>query len=164
MRRIAREMNLSESVFLLPSQQADVKLRFFTPPGDEIKFCGHATVGALHTIATHGLFGIGADGRQALSVETNAGVLKTHLDFQAAPAPGIVLDCPDIDLVPTEYELADVAAALGLERDEVDWDKPLMLEKTNNYLYLAAPNLQALRDRHRRVAALSGTGATRLRT
>ena len=32
MRKIAREMNLSESVFLLPSDQADVKLRFFTPP------------------------------------------------------------------------------------------------------------------------------------
>ena len=30
MRRIAREMNLSESVFLLPSEVADVKLRFFT--------------------------------------------------------------------------------------------------------------------------------------
>ena len=47
MRKIAREMNLSESVFLLPSECTDVKLRFFTPPSDEIKLCGHATVGAL---------------------------------------------------------------------------------------------------------------------
>ena len=146
MRQIAREMNLSESVFLLPSQTADVKLRFFTPPGDEIKFCGHATVGALHTIATQQLYGIGGSGRQELTIETNAGVLTTHLDFDAQPGPGIILDCPTIDLVPAEYDLRDVAQAMGLKDDQVDWDKPLMLERTNNYLYFSAPNLEALRQ------------------
>ena len=144
MRQIAREMNLSESVFLLPSQTADVKLRFFTPPGDEIKFCGHATVGALYTIATQQLYGLDQSGRQQLTIETNAGVLTTHLDLDSGQSPGIILDCPTIDLVPAAYELGDVVAALGLKDDQVDWDKPLMLERTNNYLYLAAPNIAAL--------------------
>jgi PhzF family phenazine biosynthesis protein len=145
MRGIAREMNLSESVFLLPSDKADVKLRFFTPPGDEIKFCGHATVGALHTIATENLYGISTSGgRQQLTVETNAGVLTTDLVCEGGQDPGIILDCPRIDLVPASYELADVVSAMGLEDDQVDWDKPLMLERTNNYLYFASPSLAAL--------------------
>ncbi len=144
MRKIAREMNLSESVFLLPSEAADVRLRFFTPPGDEIKFCGHATVGALHTIATEQMYGVGASGRQRLTVETNAGVLTTDLDFAAGGAPGLILDCPAIDLVPAPCELEDVVSALGIKRNQVDWNKPLMLEKTNNYLYLASPDLASL--------------------
>lgn len=145
MRKIAREMNLSESVFLLPSDRADVKLRFFTPPGDEIKFCGHATVGALYTIANQQLYGINASaGRQKLSVETNAGVLTTDLDVDSGRPPGIILDCPKIDLVRADYALASVVSAMGLKDDQVDWDKPLMLERTNNYLYFVVPSLAAL--------------------
>ena len=145
MRQIAREMNLSESVFLLPSDTADVKLRFFTPPGDEIKFCGHATVGALYTIATQQLYGISSSGgRQQLTVETNAGVLTTDLVCESGNTPGIILDCPKIDLVPADYELAKVVSAMGVGDDQVDWDKPLMLERTNNYLYFAAPDIAAL--------------------
>ena len=145
MRKIAREMNLSESVFLLPSDKADVKLRFFTPPGDEIKFCGHATVGALYTIATQQLYGISTDGgRHRLTVETNAGVLTTDLVCDNGQDPGIILDCPKIDLVAADYELKDVVSAMGLREDQVDWDKPLMLERTNNYLYFSAPSLTAL--------------------
>ena len=145
MRKIAREMNLSESVFLLPSDKADVKLRFFTPPGDEIKFCGHATVGALHTIATAQLYGISSDGgRQQLTVETNAGILTTDLVCDGGQDPAIILDCPKIDLVAADYTLKDVVSAMGLKDDQVDWEKPLMLEQTNNYLYFAAPDIAAL--------------------
>ena len=144
MRKIAREMNLSESVFLLPSEAADVRLRFFTPPGDEIKFCGHATVGALYTIATEQMYGVRTTGRQQLTIETNAGLLTAYLDFAVGPEPKLILDCPKIDLVPAPYELADVVSAMGIKRDQVDWNKPLMLEKTNNYLYLASPDLAVL--------------------
>ena len=144
MRRIAREMNLSESVFLLPSEVADVKLRFFTPPGDEIKFCGHATVGALYTIATESLYGVQKKGRPQVTIETNAGVLNTYLDFEAGPEPMLILDCPKIDLVPADYKLEDVVSAMGLKTDQVDWSKPLMLEKTNNYLYFVSPDLKSL--------------------
>src|ERR1700733_1589477 len=68
MKKIAREMNLSETGFVLSSQKADFRLRFFTPPGDEIKFCGHATVGALCAIAREGLFGC-SSAKTRLSVE-----------------------------------------------------------------------------------------------
>jgi PhzF family phenazine biosynthesis protein len=44
MQGIAKELNLPESVFLLPSENKDIdyKVKYFTP-AEEINFCGHAT-------------------------------------------------------------------------------------------------------------------------
>ena len=90
------------------------------------------------------MYGIQSNGRHQLTIETNAGVLTTHLDFETEPQPRLMIDCPKIDLVPADYQLPDVVTAMGLKADQVDWDKPLMLEKTNNYLYLASSNLKTL--------------------
>jgi len=51
MLKIAREMNLSETTFLLPSthEEADFDLRIFTP-GREIPFAGHPTIGTAHIL------------------------------------------------------------------------------------------------------------------
>ena len=48
MQRIAREMNLSETVFLLrPTGDADYRARIFTPVR-ELPFAGHPTIAAAH--------------------------------------------------------------------------------------------------------------------
>src|SRR5207247_5441549 len=47
MQALARELNFSESVFVLPprADDADVRIRIFTP-GSELPFAGHPTLGA----------------------------------------------------------------------------------------------------------------------
>jgi PhzF family phenazine biosynthesis protein len=136
-------MNLSETGFLFTSQKADFRLRFFTPPGDEIKFCGHATVGALCAIAKERLFGCHDSTKTRLSIETNAGILKVKID-STNPRTQFIFDAPKIDLVPAPYTLDQVIQAMGISKDLIDNSKPLMLEKTNNYLYFAARNLNCL--------------------
>lgn len=143
MKKIAREMNLSETGFILKSQKADFRLRFFTPPGNEIKFCGHATVGALCTVAREGLYGCVKE-RNFLTIETNAGILDVEINLSNREKPLYIFDAPKIDLVPAAYELAEVLQALGIAQDGIDETKSLMLEKTNNYLYLTARNLECL--------------------
>jgi trans-2,3-dihydro-3-hydroxyanthranilate isomerase len=56
MQKIAREMNLSETVFVLPPSVpgADVRLRFFTPL-QEIAFAGHPVLGAFYILAHIGV-------------------------------------------------------------------------------------------------------------
>lgn len=51
MQRIAREMNLSETVFLLQptSPEADYRVRIFTPKS-ELPFAGHPTIAAAHSV------------------------------------------------------------------------------------------------------------------
>lgn len=143
MKKIAREMNLSETGFILSSQKADFRLKFFTPPGNEIKFCGHATVGALCSVVKGRLFGC-TEGRNHFTVETNAGILNVDIDLAIGKEPQFTFDAPKIELLAAPYTLKEVIQALDIPEELIDDSKPLMLEKTNNYLYLTARDLKCL--------------------
>ncbi len=56
MRKIAAEMNVAETAFLTGAARpgADYRLRWFTPSGREITFCGHATVATAHALVEAG--------------------------------------------------------------------------------------------------------------
>lgn len=49
MQAIARQMNLSETTFVLPSDTATARVRIFTP-GFEMPFAGHPTLGTAHVV------------------------------------------------------------------------------------------------------------------
>jgi PhzF family phenazine biosynthesis protein len=49
MQALARQFNLSETTFLLPSDKADALVRIFTP-GFEMRFAGHPTLGSAHIV------------------------------------------------------------------------------------------------------------------
>ena len=52
MQRLAREMNLSETVFVLPAEEGgDARIRIFTPLS-ELSFAGHPTLGTAFAIGT----------------------------------------------------------------------------------------------------------------
>jgi len=52
---IAREMNLSETAFLVERNDGDHDLRWFTPLA-EVDLCGHATLAAAHVLGGAGRF------------------------------------------------------------------------------------------------------------
>ncbi len=58
MQAIAKELNLSETVFILPPQRSEsaAQLRIFTP-NFEMLFAGHPTIGASYVIVDEGLVG-----------------------------------------------------------------------------------------------------------
>lgn len=70
MQKIAKEVGYSETAFVMPSDVADFKCRFFTPT-EEVDLCGHAT------IATYNLLrNLKRVGEGEFTQETKAGVLK----------------------------------------------------------------------------------------
>ena len=71
MQALAKEFNLSETVFVLPpsSPDATYRARIFTP-GSELPFAGHPSVGAAVTGMRRGLFGAGT-----VTQECGAGLL-----------------------------------------------------------------------------------------
>lgn len=142
MKNIAREMNLSETSFVLPSTKANFRLRFFTPSGSEVKFCGHATVGALCTVAREKLYGCNKD-QNNLTIETGAGILNVTVDL-TQDQPNFIFDSPKIDLVPSRYSHQDVIEGLNISKELIETSLPVMHEKTNNYLYLFARSLDKL--------------------
>jgi trans-2,3-dihydro-3-hydroxyanthranilate isomerase len=74
MQRMAREMNLSETVFIAkdPVGDADVRLRYFTPTV-EVPICGHATIAALHHLSEK------AEEGRRFRLSTRVGILEGHV-------------------------------------------------------------------------------------
>ena len=73
LQRIAREMNLSETVFMLPSQgEGDARLRIFTPRA-ELPFAGHPLVGAAWVYGRATSLG-------RIVFETGAGLVPLELE------------------------------------------------------------------------------------
>ena len=69
MQFVAKEMNLSETAFLLKQEQG-YNLRWFTPK-TEVPLCGHATLASAHALWTEGYASTG----QALDFQTKSGLL-----------------------------------------------------------------------------------------
>ena len=68
MQALARQFNLSETTFILPSEKASARVRIFTP-AYEMPFAGHPTLGTAHVVRS--LRG----GGDALALEMKAGVI-----------------------------------------------------------------------------------------
>jgi PhzF family phenazine biosynthesis protein len=86
MQNVAREMNLSETAFLL-KQTDGFRLRWFTP-AVEVELCGHATLASAHILWETGLLA----NREIARFHTLSGLLtaerranEIELDFPATP-------------------------------------------------------------------------------
>jgi trans-2,3-dihydro-3-hydroxyanthranilate isomerase len=111
MQRIAREMNLSETVFVLPAEgDADAKIRIFTP-ANELPFAGHPTLG------TAVVLGEGSD-RDVLRLETGAGVVPVALTREGGRVVSGRMQQPVPKWEPYE-RVAELLAALGVEGSEL---------------------------------------------
>ncbi len=104
MQAIAAELGQSETAFVLPADDADRALRYFTPT-QEVDLCGHATV------ATHAhLHAEGAIGEGTHSLATDAGELEVTVEdgvvWMTQGEPSV----RDVDL---DYERT--ADALGID-------------------------------------------------
>ena len=97
MRKIARELNLSETAFVLPSEKGAFRLRYFTPTGHEIRFCGHSTVGALYMIAKERRFGIEKEGHYPFDVETLCGILKMEAKVEDQDEIKVAYETPKLN-------------------------------------------------------------------
>jgi PhzF family phenazine biosynthesis protein len=137
MAAIARELHASETAFLLASDAADRRIRYFTPTG-EIDLCGHATVAAVAWLAEAGRIDDGTH-----TFETNVGTLETELDDETVWMGGEVAEVTRADL---DYDR--VASALGADPatlEDIGADLPLAIASTGlRYLVVPMNFLQAL--------------------
>jgi trans-2,3-dihydro-3-hydroxyanthranilate isomerase len=111
MQRIARELALSETVFVLaPQAGGDARARIFTP-ASELPFAGHPTLGTAVLIAT-------ATGRDHVRLETGAGIIPVAIEREPGKAMFGRMEQP----IPTwcPYERAEeLLLALGVARSQL---------------------------------------------
>ena len=115
MQQIAREVNCSETAFVLTAAtpEADFRLRWFTPT-QEVDLCGHATIAAFHALAQEGRFNLSQGVTQILYIETRSGVLPVTVDWTEV-RPWIWLTLPGCSFEVIPPDLAQqLGTALGL--------------------------------------------------
>lgn len=78
MQKIAKEMNLSETAFVIKSEKADFGARYFTP-AEEIPMAGHPTISTIFTLIRHGDIILNED-RRTLSLELKAGIFPIEIN------------------------------------------------------------------------------------
>lgn len=116
MQAVAREFNLSETVFVFaPEDPANTRrVRIFTP-GGELPFAGHPTVGTAFLLATLGEVGItGAEGRVVL--EEGVGPVPVTVHLENMRPTGATLSAAKLpEFGPPPPSPDRIAAALSLE-------------------------------------------------
>jgi trans-2,3-dihydro-3-hydroxyanthranilate isomerase len=119
MQAIAREMNLSETTFVLPPSkpEADYRIRIFTPL-KEIPFAGHPCIGTAHALVEERRIRLKervAIARQELGI----GVLPIEIEQLTDGRCVITMTQGRPKLGPTVADLNALLRALGISADEI---------------------------------------------
>jgi trans-2,3-dihydro-3-hydroxyanthranilate isomerase len=119
MHRLAQEMNLSETTFVLPPQapDADFKVRIFTPAA-ELPFAGHPVVGTHWVLAHLGRVDLREPVTQ-VRFELGVGVLPADLHVADGQVERVVMtqDRPTFHAV--IEDVTELAAGLGLAPEAI---------------------------------------------
>lgn len=153
MMKIAREMNLSETVFVLKPESDEIlrRLRIFTPVR-EIPFAGHPIVGTWTALAQEGVVPLpdGGNGWQRIFHEVGIGVLPVDIEFRDGKPVQVEMTQGTFEIIheiDDAHEQAEVARSLGLAREDLDESLPIQVI-TTGLSCLAVPirSLADLRD------------------
>lgn len=169
MQTIAREFNLSETVFVLkPHNRAHTaRVRIFTPKS-ELPFAGHPTVGAaalLGELRTPAANDNGGPGDALVVLEETIGIVRVGVRMRNGAATYAEFDAPKLPeesgSVPSTELLA---AALGLIPAEIGFEnhRPTRYSAGNPFAFVPVASLEAIekaRVSSSHWEAVQGTGA-----
>jgi trans-2,3-dihydro-3-hydroxyanthranilate isomerase len=143
MQTIAREMNLSETVFVLPPTdpaKALRSLRIFTP-GTELPMAGHPVVGTWNVLARLGVVPPPGTGEGVVTIhqELKVGILPVAIEFSGGVPVKVVMTQPPPQ-IGKPLDIAEaVARALSLPVSEIGFGGfPIVIASTA-LPYLVAP-------------------------
>lgn len=144
LRNVGREMNLSETAFLVRRRGLDYELRWFTP-AVEVSLCGHATLAAAHALWEGG------------HVRRKAGLLVFHTKSGELTAARLADGTIELDFPVRPAKKAKppagMLAALGATPEWVGWNG-------DDYLVVlkSAAAVKGLRPDFRKLAATKCRG------
>ena len=124
MQAIARELNLSETVFVLPAESPSNtrKLRIFTP-GAELPFAGHPTLGTAFVLASTGQVTLAGASTTIVFEEGVGPVPVTITARNGGPAYCELTAARLPELGPPAPPLEEIGAVLSLRPDQIRTDR-----------------------------------------
>ncbi len=135
MQRIAKEMNISETTFVMrPENPAHAaRVRIFTP-ASELPFAGHPTVGTAWVLSSEGLV---PGGSMEFILEEGVGPVRVR----GVKGPGGLtfwMRHPELTFGVVERRRAQAAEAIGLSEDDLVENVPVQVVSTGNPLLFFA--------------------------
>jgi len=132
MQALARQFNVSETTFILPSKRAAALVRIFTP-AYEMPFAGHPTLGTAHVCRALGL------GGNQLGLEMRAGIIPVtangdHWTLRAAASTSRLV----------EIQTPELARLLGLDSSDIGF-QPLWMKAGREQLVIPLTSEAAVR-------------------
>jgi trans-2,3-dihydro-3-hydroxyanthranilate isomerase len=142
MQALAREMNLSETTFILPREAATerergVRVRIFTPQ-EELPFAGHPTLGTAMVLR-------GNTGAEEVALDLNIGRIPVRFSTRDGLPFGMMTQRdPEFG---QRHAREDVARAAGLALEDIADDLPIQTVSTGNaFAMVPLRSLRALQN------------------
>jgi len=122
MQSIAKKVGFNETAFLLKSNKADLRIRYFTP-GHEMNLCGHGTVAAIYELMKRNNVTSSMD----LRIETLAGILDVHYDHEHQE---IKMTQASAEFKEFHGDLDQLAGSIGLLNEDIALELPVVYGST----------------------------------
>lgn len=148
MQAIAREMNYSETAFVLPADdpKALYRVRIFTP-SVELPLAGHPTIGTTFALAQEGK--VRAEGESPIYLQLGVGILPVDVLFEGQSLAFAWMHQPIPTFTPWDGDRARLAAALGIA--PTDFADELPIERGSAavpFVYIPVRSREVLAQAH----------------
>ena len=148
MKAIARELNLSETVFVLKPQNPahSARMRIFTPQR-EVPFAGHPTIGTAILLAQARTPLVNGESDVIIVLEQAIGTVRVGVRLRAGHAPFAEFDAPKMpEKSGTPAARDRLADALGLLPREIGFENhtALCLAAGNSFAFVPVISLEAI--------------------
>jgi trans-2,3-dihydro-3-hydroxyanthranilate isomerase len=140
---IAREMNLSETAFVVRSDVAEVGARYFTP-AEEIPLAGHPTVATIFALVESGRLALTGDTTH-ITLELKVGPIPIEIQAQDGRVRQVIMSQKKPQFL-ASYSPAEVMPAFGLTLDDALPGHPIQTVSTGTpQLMIPLNSLDSLR-------------------
>ncbi|MCP1223511.1 PhzF family phenazine biosynthesis isomerase [Sebaldella sp. S0638] len=128
MQKTAGEIGFNETVFLLASKTADIKMRYFTP-GHEMNLCGHATIAGVYALFEK-------ENKEIKTVETLSGIINVNMEIGNNGKTFIRMKQLPAQFEEFRGDKAKLAEALGIREDGIEEKFPVIYGSTGIWTLL----------------------------
>jgi trans-2,3-dihydro-3-hydroxyanthranilate isomerase len=143
MQSIALEMNLSETAFVMDSEVADLRARYFTPTA-EIPLAGHPTIATIFALIKSGRLPVPSS-TFTIQLQLEAGVIPVEIASADSGQPLITMSQIKPEYL-RSYDANEILPVFGLEESDALPGAPIMTVSTGTpQLMIPVVSLESLR-------------------
>jgi trans-2,3-dihydro-3-hydroxyanthranilate isomerase len=158
--QLAREMNYSETTFVLPpkSSEANAAVRIFTP-NTELPFAGHPTLGTAFLLAATGAVKLSKE--QTMVLELKAGLVRVSVELKDSQRGKAIMEQPVPQSRGTFSDLSTIASSICLSPEDIAPYSPEIFANAVSFFIVPIKSMRAL-ERARPNGAILETLLTKL--